>query len=135
LFTRIDHVAVVCADLDSVSRHYQRRYGFQPHHEESNASQGIRESVLRLPGDETGAYLQLLQPTRADSTVSRWLARRGPGLHHVAFATPDVDAAAARIARAGARLLFDPPRPASMGSRATFLHPGDSHGVLVELVT
>jgi methylmalonyl-CoA/ethylmalonyl-CoA epimerase len=85
--------------------------------------------------DGGSSYLQLLEPTREDSAVGTWLAKHGEGVHHIAFGTPDVDGDAAEIRDKGVRVLYDEPRRGTMGSRITFLHPKDCHGVLTELVT
>jgi methylmalonyl-CoA/ethylmalonyl-CoA epimerase len=86
--------------------------------------------------DDGGAsYLQLLEPTREDSAVGKWLAKNGEGVHHIAFGTADVDTDSEDIRGKGVRVLYEEPRHGSMGSRITFLHPKDCHGVLTELVT
>jgi methylmalonyl-CoA/ethylmalonyl-CoA epimerase len=137
MFTRIDHVGIACRDLDRTVEHYRETFGFEVCHEEVNADQGVREAMIMVNrADDGGAtYLQLLEPISPDSTVARWLDRHGEGIHHIAFGTPDVGHAVAALREHGPRVLFDPPRPASMGSTATFLHPKDCHGVLTEIVT
>lgn len=83
----------------------------------------------------TGAgRIELLQPTAPDSTVQKFLDRRGSGIHHIAYRVPDLDAALYRLAAAGIRLIDDKPRPGAGGHRVAFLHPQSTHGVLVELV-
>ena len=83
----------------------------------------------------TGAgRIELLQPTAPDSTVQKFLDRRGPGLHHIAYRVPDIAAALERLAAAGIRLIDREPRPGAGGHRVAFLHPESTHGVLVELV-
>jgi len=137
VFTRIDHIGIVCRDLDRTVEFYRATYGLDACHVEVNAGQGIREAMIRVCGadDGGGVHLQLMQPISADSTVARWLERHGEGLHHVAFGSPDVTTAVSVLSGRGLAVLFDPPRPASMGSLATFLHPRDCHGVLTEIVT
>ncbi|MBQ1075631.1 methylmalonyl-CoA epimerase [Micromonospora sp. C31] len=137
MFTRLDHVGIVCADLEKTIDFYLETFGFELCHTEVNEEQGHREAMLRVNRTDDGGatYLQLLTPTRPDSVVGRWLATRGEGLHHVAFGTPDVAGAAGALGGQGLRVLFDPPRRGSMGSRVTFLHPKDCHGVLTEIVT
>ncbi|RCV53263.1 methylmalonyl-CoA epimerase [Marinitenerispora sediminis] len=135
MFTRIDHVGIACHDLDATAEFYRRVLGFEVTHEEVNEEQGVREAMLRTNGTDDGAasYIQLLEPIRADSPVARFLARHGEGVHHVAFGTGDVAGAADAIGGRGVRVLGGP-RPGSMGSRITFLHPKDCGGVLTELV-
>ncbi|MBD0736561.1 methylmalonyl-CoA epimerase [Streptomyces sp. CBMA29] len=135
--TRIDHIGIACFDLDATVEFYRATYGFEVAHSEVNEEQGVREAMLRINGTDDGgaSYLQLLEPTREDSAVGKWLAKNGEGVHHIAFGTADVDADAAAIREKGVRVLYDEPRRGSMDSRITFLHPKDCHGVLTELVT
>jgi methylmalonyl-CoA/ethylmalonyl-CoA epimerase len=145
MLTRIDHVGIACHDLDATIAFYRDTYGFTDVHVEVNEEQGVREAMLKIndAGDGGATYIQLLEPTRPDSAVAKFLAKRGEGLHHIAFGTDgDVGAEAGAIAGAGAagggaggvRVLYDSPRRGSMGSRITFLHPKDCGGVLTELV-
>lgn len=137
MLTRIDHIGIACRNLDETVEFYRSTYGFEVHHTEVNEEQGVREAMLKINGTSDGAasYLQLLEPIRDDSPVGKWLAKNGEGVHHIAFGTADVDAEAAAIRDKGVRVLYDEPRTGSMGSRITFLHPKDCHGVLTELVT
>lgn len=83
----------------------------------------------------TGATrVELLQPSGPDSTVQKFLDRRGPGLHHIAYRVPDIEAALHRLAAAGVRLIDEQPRLGAGGHKVAFLHPQSTHGVLVELV-
>ncbi|MDA0567511.1 methylmalonyl-CoA epimerase [Streptomonospora sp. S1-112] len=136
MLTRIDHVGIACADLAASIEFYRRTYGFEVAHEEVNEEQGVREAMLRVNGTDDGGatYLQLLEPTRDDSPVAKFLARHGEGVHHIAFGTADVAGAAAGIGGAGVRVLDSAPRRGSMDSRIVFLHPKDCGGVLTELV-
>jgi methylmalonyl-CoA/ethylmalonyl-CoA epimerase len=137
MLTRIDHIGIACHDLDKTVEFYRATYGFEVYHSEINEEQGVREAMIRVNGTSDGGatYLQLLEPTREDSAVGKWLAKNGEGVHHIAFGTADVDGDAADIRGKGVRVLYDEPRIGSMGSRITFLHPKDCHGVLTELVT
>lgn len=137
MLTRIDHIGIACSDLAATVEFYRATYGFEVTHTEVNEEQGVREAMLRINGTDDGgaSYLQLLEPIRPDSPVGRWLARHGEGVHHIAFGTADVAGDAAAIRDTGVRVLYDEPRRGSMGSRITFLHPRDCHGVLTELVT
>jgi methylmalonyl-CoA/ethylmalonyl-CoA epimerase len=138
MLTRIDHIGIACHDLDATIAFYRDTYGFSDVHVEVNEEQGVREAMLKIndAGDGGATYIQLLEPTRPDSAVAKFLAKRGEGLHHIAFGTDgDVQNEADGIAGAGrVRLLYDSPRHGSMGSRITFLHPKDCGGVLTELV-
>ncbi|MFD7511217.1 methylmalonyl-CoA epimerase [Streptomyces sp. NPDC059853] len=137
MLTRIDHIGIACADLDATAAFYRTTYGFEVFHTEVNEEQGVREAMLRINGTDDGgaSWIQLLQPLDADSPVGKWLAKNGEGVHHIAFGTADVEADAETARQAGVRVLYDTPRTGSMGSRITFLHPKDCHGVLTELVT
>jgi methylmalonyl-CoA/ethylmalonyl-CoA epimerase len=137
MLTRIDHIGIACRDLDATAEFYRATYGFEVCHTEVNEEQGVREAMLRINGTSDGgsSYIQLLEPVREDSAVGTWLARHGEGVHHIAFGTDDVDGDGDEIRDKGVRVLYDQPRHGSMGSRITFLHPKDCHGVLTELVT
>ena len=120
MLTRIDHIGIACLDLDRTAEFYRATYGFEVFHTEVNEEQGVREAMLRINGTDDGAasYIQLLQPVDEESTVAKWLAKNGEAIRDK-----------------GVRVLYDEPRVGSMGSRITFLHPKDCHGVLTELVT
>ncbi|WP_031074237.1 methylmalonyl-CoA epimerase [Streptomyces sp. NRRL WC-3742] len=137
MLTRIDHIGIACRDLDKTVEFYRATYGFEVFHTEVNEEQGVREAMLKIndTGDGGASYLQLLEPTRPDSTVAKWLEKNGEGVHHIAFGTADVDGDSEAIRAKGIRVLYDEPRIGSMGSRITFLHPKDCGGVLTELVT
>ena len=136
LFTAIDHVGVAVPDLDEAIAFYRDTYGMTLAHEEVNEEQGVREAMLKVNDtpDGHGSYLQLLEPTRPDSPIAKFLERNGEGVHHVAFGTADVVATGAEVAGEGVRVLYAEPRRGSMGSMINFLHPKDCGGVLTELV-
>jgi len=99
MLTRIDHIGIACFDLDKTVEFYRATYGFEVFHSEVNEEQGVREAMLKINDTSDGgaSYLQLLEPTRPDSTVAKWLDKNGEGVHHIAFGTADVDAEAADI--------------------------------------
>ncbi|MEU7145395.1 VOC family protein [Nocardia sp. NPDC046473] len=136
MITRIDHVGIACFDLDETIRLYKELYGFSVCHREINDSQGVDEAMLRINGTDDGkaSYVQLLAATRPDSPIAKFLDKRGEGIHHIAFGCDDVEFEAQAMAGRGVT-VWPFPQPASMGSRATFVHPKSSGGVLVELVT
>src|ERR1044072_9081447 len=137
MLTRIDHIGIACFDLDATVEFYRATYGFEVYHSEVNEEQGVREAMLKINETDDGgaSYLQLLEPTRDDSAVGKWLAKNGEVVHHIAFGTAAGDGDAAAVKDKGVRVLYEEPRIGSMGSRITFLHPKDCHGVLTELVT
>ena len=137
MLTRIDHIGIACFDIDKTIEFYRSTYGFEVCHTETNEEQGVREAMLKINETSDGAasYVQLVQPTRADSPVGKWLAKNGEGVHHIAFGTSDVATDSAAIRDKGVRVLSETPRRGSMDSLITFLHPKDCGGVLTELVT
>ena len=130
MFARIDHIGVAVADLDAALAHYERDYEMTVVHREVVAEQGV-EAVLLDVGE---SHVELLAPTGPETPVGRFLAKRGPGLHHVAYQTADIDTELARLRAAGVRLIADAPRVGIRSSRVAFLHPASTGGVLTEIV-
>lgn len=128
--TDIDHVGIAVADLDDAVDTYRRLLGVAPSHRERVGDQGVEEVLFRAGS----SYIQLLGPLGADTPVGRFLASRGPGLHHVAYRVDDVEAALTELKEAGARLIDEHGRPGSHGTTIAFVHPATMGGVLVELV-
>jgi methylmalonyl-CoA/ethylmalonyl-CoA epimerase len=127
---RIEHVALAVKDLDAAIRHYHEVWGLTVSTRETVAGQGVEEAMLPAGG----ACLQLIAPTAPDSTVARFIDRRGEGLHHIAFEVDDLGSVLARLRAAGAALIDDEPRRGGGGHLVAFVHPSANHGVLVELV-
>ncbi len=135
LFTCIDHVGIACHDLDATAAFYEQAFGLRVTHRETNDEQGVHEAMLRVSTGATGATsVQLLQPTRDDSPIAKHLARKGEGIHHVAYGVDDVEAALADLKARGVLLVDEVPRHGTEGSSIAFLHPKGAHGVLIELV-
>jgi methylmalonyl-CoA/ethylmalonyl-CoA epimerase len=130
MFARIDHIGVAVEDLDAALALYEREYEMRLVHREVVEQQGV-EAVLLDVGEN---HVELLRPLSADTPVGKFLAKRGPGLHHVAYQTPDIEAELARLGAAGLRLIDSAPRTGIRGSRVAFLHPASSGGVLTEIV-
>jgi len=130
MFGRIDHIGVAVDDLDAAIELHTRAYGMEVVHRETVESQGV-EAVLLDVGEN---HVELLAPLSDESPVGRFLAKRGPGLHHVAYQVADIDAALAGLRESGVRLIDEEPRVGIRRSRVAFLHPGASGGVLTELV-
>ena len=126
----LDHVAIAVADLDEAIARFGEQYGVAPHHREVVEEQGVEEAMLPVGGP----FLQLLQPLTPDSPVGRFLERRGEGMHHIAFAVPDIDAALEHLVSIGVRLIDETPRIGGGGHRIAFVHPKQFAGTLVELV-
>jgi methylmalonyl-CoA epimerase len=130
MFARIDHVGVAVEDLDAAIALYDERLDMALVHRETVEAQGV-EAVLLDVGEN---HVELLRPLGADTPVGKFLAKRGPGLHHVAYQTPDIDGALEALRAAGVRLIDETPRTGIRNSRVAFLHPGASGGVLTEIV-
>jgi methylmalonyl-CoA/ethylmalonyl-CoA epimerase len=130
VFGRIDHIGVAVEDLDEAVSLYAERLGMPVQHRETVESQGV-EAVLLGVGE---SHVELLRPLSAESAVGRFLERNGPGLHHVAYGTDDVEAALEAVRRSGLRLIDEQPRTGIRGSRVAFVHPKSTGGVLTELV-
>ncbi len=130
MLTEIDHVGIAVDDLDAAVERYRRAFGVEPAHRERVTSQGVEE-VLFAVGT---SFIQLLGALGPDTPVGRFLARHGPGVHHVAYRVEDVAAALEQLRARGVRLIDEAPRPGSRGTTIAFVHPSDMDGVLVELV-
>ena len=130
LFGRIDHIGVAVDDLEAAIELYGSRFGMREQHRETVESQGV-EAVLLEVGD---GHVELLQPLADDTAVGKFLAKRGPGLHHVAYQTDDIDRTLGVVRDAGIDLIDETPRIGIRGSRVAFLHPRSTGGVLTEIV-
>ena len=130
VFTRIDHVGIAVADLEAAIAVHEATYGMPLVHRETVESQGV-EAVLLDVGE---SHVELLRPLAEDTPVGRFLARRGPGLHHVAYGVDDIEAALRALKAQGVRLIDEAPRTGIRGTRVAFLHPAASASVLTELV-
>lgn len=130
MLTELDHVGIAVVDLEEAVEHYRRTLGLEPIHRERVEDQGVEEVLFRIGA----SYVQLLGALGPETPVGRFLASRGPGLHHVAYRVQDLPAALARLRAEGVPLIDEAPRPGSRGTRIAFVHPRGMGGVLVELV-
>jgi methylmalonyl-CoA/ethylmalonyl-CoA epimerase len=130
MFGRIDHIGIAVAELDEALGLHERTYGMPVVHRETVAEQGV-EAVLLDVGPN---HVELLCPLADDTPVGRFLARRGPGLHHVAYRVEDIEAALRDLRDRDMRMIDEAPRAGIRGSRVAFLHPSATGGVLTELV-
>jgi methylmalonyl-CoA/ethylmalonyl-CoA epimerase len=128
--TRIDQIAIAVEDLDAALDFYERAFGLTPEHRERVDSDGVEEAMLNVGG----VYLQLLQATRDDSPVAKYLAKHGPGLHHVGFGVDSVAGTLDHLRDQDVPLIDEAPRPGGGGHTVAFVHPKGTGGVLVELV-
>jgi methylmalonyl-CoA/ethylmalonyl-CoA epimerase len=127
---RIDHVGVAVDDVDAALALYQAAFGLELEHREVVEEQGVDAALLGV-GE---GHVELLAPLGPETPVGRYLAKRGPGLHHVAYAVDDVDAALDVLRAAGLRLIDERARTGIRGSRVAFVHPSATGGVLTEIV-
>jgi len=127
---RIDHIGVAVDDLDAALALYERALGMPVAHRETVSEQGV-EAILLDVGEN---HVELLAPLGPDTPVGRFLAKKGPGLHHVAYQVADIDAVLASLRGAGLRLIDETPRVGIRNSRVAFVHPAATGGVLTEIV-
>jgi methylmalonyl-CoA/ethylmalonyl-CoA epimerase len=125
----LDHVGIAVKDLDAALAFYHEALGLEIEPPEEVASQHVRAHFVTV----AGARLELLEATAPESPVAKYIARRGPGLHHITLRVPDLGAALAELRRRGVRLIDEEPRPGAEGSLIAFVHPSSAGGVLIEL--
>jgi methylmalonyl-CoA epimerase len=130
MFARIDHVGVAVDDLDAAIALHEQAYGLALAHREVVEAQGV-EAVLLDVGE---SHVELLRPLQPDTAVGRFLASRGPGLHHVAYRVDDIEAALDALRDRGLQLIDETPRVGIRDSRVAFVHPQSAGGVLTEIV-
>jgi methylmalonyl-CoA/ethylmalonyl-CoA epimerase len=130
MFGRIDHIGVAVEDLEAALALYERSFEMELAHRETVESQGV-EAVLLDVGE---GHVELLRPLGPDTAVGKFLASKGSGLHHVAYAVADIDATLERLAAAGLELIDGEARVGIRQSRVAFLHPRSTGGVLTEIV-
>jgi methylmalonyl-CoA epimerase len=126
----IHHVGMAVDDLDEAVRTYERLFGGRLEHRERVEEQGVEAASIRV-GE---SRVELLGALGDDTPVGRFLAKRGPGMHHVAYEVPDVAQAVGELAAAGADVIDPVPRTGLDGHAVSFVHPDSVHGVLVEVI-
>jgi methylmalonyl-CoA/ethylmalonyl-CoA epimerase len=130
MLNRIYHLGYAVEDIEAASRFYRENFGAEPTEPEVIEEQGIVAVMFRV-GE---SMIELVQPTRPDSPVGRFLERRGEGVHHVAYEVDDLDAALMELINNGVELVDEEPRTGVGGTRVAFVHPKGAFGVLTELV-
>ena len=130
VFGRIDHIGVAVDDLEEAVSLYSERLGMPVQHRETVEAQGV-EAVLLGVGE---SHVELLSPLGPETAVGRFLERNGPGMHHVAYGTDDIESALEDARAAGLALIDERPRTGIRGSRVAFVHPKSTGGVLTEIV-
>jgi methylmalonyl-CoA/ethylmalonyl-CoA epimerase len=126
----IHHVGVAVADLDEAVRTYERLFGGRLEHRARVEDQGVEAASMRI-GD---SRVELLAALGDDTAVGKFIARRGPGMHHLAYEVDDVESALADLAEQGAELIDAAPREGLFGLEVAFVHPDSVHGILSEVV-
>jgi methylmalonyl-CoA/ethylmalonyl-CoA epimerase len=127
---RIDHIGVATEDLDGAIALYEGTLGMPVAHRETVESQGV-EAVLLDVGE---GHVELLRPLGPETPVGKYLERKGPGLHHVAYAVDDIEGVLGKLEEAGIELIDSEPRVGIRDSRVAFVHPRSTGGVLTEIV-
>lgn len=130
MFSRIDHVGVAVAELDPAIELYRDSFELDVAHREVVKEQGVEAALL----DVGEGHVELLAPLDPDTPIGKFLAKRGPGLHHVAYQVTDIERTLAALTAAGIELIDATPRTGIRDSRVAFLHPRSSGGVLTEIV-
>ena len=127
----IHHLGVAVDDLDTALSTYDRLFGAELEHRETLEEQGVEAASLRIGSDR----VELLAALGEDTPVGKFLSKRGPGMHHVAYEVDDVGAALDELAADGAELIDERPRQGLFGLQVAFVHPDAVHGVLAEIVS
>jgi methylmalonyl-CoA/ethylmalonyl-CoA epimerase len=130
MLSRIDHIGVATDDLDGAIALYEGTLGMPVAHRETVESQGV-EAVLLDVGE---GHVELLRPLGPDTPIGRYLERKGPGLHHVAYAVDDIEGVLGKLKESGIDLIDSEPRVGIRRSRVAFVHPRSTDGVLTEIV-
>ncbi len=130
MFGEIDHIGVAVENLDDSIAIYRDHLGMRVQHRETVDEFGVEAALLEIGA----AHVELLTPTKPDSGVAKFLERKGPGMHHVAYRTDDIEGVLDRMREEGLRLIDEEPRTGIQDSRVAFVHPKSTGGVLTEIV-
>lgn len=128
--THIDHLAIAVHRIDAVKEFFEKALGLSITQVEELPERGIRTAFIPLGQ----SMIELIEPMGENSEIAGFLEKRGPGLHHIALATPDIAISESHARAAGARLIYDEARPGAHATKVNFIHPQSSGGVLLELV-
>lgn len=126
----IDHIAIAVNSIDEAKKFYEDSLGLAISHTEEMASRGIKTAFIKL-GD---TMIELIEPLHSDSEVSKFLANKGPGIHHIALKTNDIKAVSHRLVKNNCQLIYDEPSKGAHDTKINFVHPKSSGGVLVEII-
>ena len=126
---KIEHIGIAVNNLEEASATYEALFGKAQYKEEAVASEGVKTAFFAMGESK----IELLEGTHPDSPISRFISKRGEGIHHIAFDVADIEAEVERLTALGFRVLNPEPKPGADNKLVVFLHPKDNHGVLVEL--
>lgn len=130
----LDHVGIAVPDLDAAVEWYRANFGWVNHHQETNEEQGVVEAMIG-PRDltERDGMIQLLAPLNEESTIAKFIDKKGPGLQQMCVRTNNIEALSEHLRSLGTRLLYDAPKIGTGGAKINFVHPKDAGGVLLEI--
>lgn len=126
---KIEHLGIAVSDLEKAEQTYSKLFGISPYKRESVESEGVNTSFFRVGANK----VELLESTKEDGPIAKFLERKGEGIHHVAFAVADIHAEVKRLRSEGFRILNEEPKKGADNKLVVFIHPKDSQGVLIEL--
>jgi methylmalonyl-CoA epimerase len=129
----IDHLGIAVRTLEEALRFYEQTLGIEVSHRETVAAERVNVAMLPAGGTDRSPRIELLEATGPESTIAKFIDKRGPGLHHIALRVDDLAATVERLRQEGARLLNEP-RPGAGGHSYVFVHPASAGGVLLELI-
>ncbi|PYR99568.1 MAG: methylmalonyl-CoA epimerase [Acidobacteria bacterium] len=127
---KIDHIGIAVKSISDAVKVYEQAMGLQVAGYDEVADQGVRVAMLHI--GESG--IELLEPTRPDSPIEKFMSKRGEGIHHIAVRVDDIEQALERVKASGVRVIDSAPRRGAYNTRVAFIHPSSTHGVLLELV-
>lgn len=130
IISHIDHIAIVVERIDDVKAFYENALGLSISHVEEMPKRGIKTAFITVGQTK----IELIEPLHENSEVASFLAKRGPGLHHIAFKTPNIEALENKVAEGGGRLTYQSAQSGAHNTRVNFIHPKSSGGTLIEIV-
>ena len=130
---KLDHIGIAVRDLDEASRFYARAFGLKETRREEVPARGVRVAFLGDPADPEGCKVELLEPAGEGGAIAKFLAKRGPGVHHLTFRTEDIASDMERLRKMDRPPIEEKPRSGACGHKVCFVHPKHTGGVLVEL--
>ena len=129
MYKRLTHIGIAVKNLDNSSRIFSKLFGMSQSHTEEVVEQRVKAMFFKI--GEGG--IELLEPTNPDSTIAKYIEKRGEGVHHLSFEVDDIDAEIARLKKEGFQMIDEKPRVGADGFKIAFLHPKSTNGVLVEI--